>query len=62
MKRTEWLQETRQMRFTKAYAGWQEKRHRLWQERRKRYRSANPLKQEMQHMNNLTSRVNWMRK
>lgn len=26
MKRTEWLQETRKMRFTEAYSGWQEKR------------------------------------
>ena len=26
MKRTEWLQETRKMRFEEAYAGWQERR------------------------------------
>lgn len=26
MKRTEWLQETRKMRFTEAYGGWQAKR------------------------------------
>ena len=26
MRRTEWLQETRKMRFEEAYGGWQEKR------------------------------------
>jgi transposase len=26
MKRTDWLQETKKMRFEEAYSGWQEKR------------------------------------
>jgi hypothetical protein len=26
MKRTEWLQETKKMRFEEAYSSWQEKR------------------------------------